>query len=213
MSTLRGRGDRTPVGTRLATLVLSMLLLAANAGSALAASIQTDLWVYSNGDTVVVTGVGFGADEAVDVVTTDPLGARVDNGSAPTDASGNFTYQFVLTVTTAGLYDVVATGEASGLSASTQFDPPPVLSIDTSALVVRYRVVGSSGGAKAITIKNTGGSPSNLNIQSITLVAGVPRSSPSTPRELPPASAPARQPASWSTSDRRRPAPSRQLFR
>jgi hypothetical protein len=92
---------------------------------ALAATIQTDLFVYQNGDTVTVTGNGFGVTETVGVVTTDPNAAVVDQGTAATDTSGNFSYQFVLNVTVGGLYTVNATGQTSGLSASTQFDPAP----------------------------------------------------------------------------------------
>src|ERR671933_1935315 len=78
--------------------------------SALATSIVTDVFVYQNGDTVTVTGDGFGAAEQVDVVTTDPNGTAVDAGVADTDAAGAFTYSFVLPVTVSGLYTIVATG-------------------------------------------------------------------------------------------------------
>src|SRR5437763_796409 len=81
---------------------------------ALAAGIHTDLFVYQNGDTVTVTGDGFGATETVDLVTTDPNATVVDQGTAQSDDLGNFTYQFVLNATIAGLYDVNATGETSG---------------------------------------------------------------------------------------------------
>src|SRR5205823_6583995 len=87
-------------------------------------NIQTDLFVYQNGDTVTVTGDGFGATETVDLVTTDPNAAVVDSGSRTTDDAGNFTYQFILNANVPGLYTVTGTGETSGLSASTQFDPP-----------------------------------------------------------------------------------------
>ena len=66
---------------------------------ALAATIQTDLFIYQNGDVVTVTGDGFGASETVDLVTTDPAGGVVDRGTAATDGAGNFNYQFVLNVT------------------------------------------------------------------------------------------------------------------
>ncbi|MEA2628187.1 MAG: trimeric autotransporter adhesin, partial [Chloroflexota bacterium] len=104
-------------------LLLTQLLLAPVA--ALAATIQTDLFVYQNGDTVTVTGDGFGPSETVDLVTTDPNATVVNRGGTTTDDQGSFTYQFTLNVTIAGLYDVNATGETSGLTASTRFDPPP----------------------------------------------------------------------------------------
>src|SRR5206468_7081350 len=115
------------VWKRLVILGVGFVLLAqtyAGPIAALAATIQTDLFVYQNGDTVTVTGDGFGTAEVVDLVTTDPNSAMVDQGQANTDDAGNLTYQFVLNATVPGLYDVNATGETSGLTASTQFDPP-----------------------------------------------------------------------------------------
>src|SRR5579862_5189843 len=107
-----------------ASLLLAMILSPALVA---AATIQTDLFVYQNGDTVNVTGDGFSAAEAVDFVTTDPNATAVDSGTATTDASGNVAYAFVLNATLNGIYTIVGTGESSGLSASTQFDPAPTL--------------------------------------------------------------------------------------
>src|SRR5437867_696995 len=73
---------------------------------ALAATIQTDLFVYSHGDTVTVTGDDFGPVEAVDLVTTDPNSSPVDQGTSTTDDAGHLTYQFTLAVTVPGLYDI-----------------------------------------------------------------------------------------------------------
>ena len=91
--------------------------------AAIAATIQTDLFVYQNGDTVTVTGDGFGPTEVVDLVTTDPAATVVDQGTATTDGAGSLTYQFILSATVPGLYTVNATGATTGLTASTQFDP------------------------------------------------------------------------------------------
>src|SRR5438093_490108 len=123
------------VWKRLVILGVGFVLLAqtyAGPIAALAATIQTDLFVYQNGDTVTVTGDGFGATETVDLVTTDPNATIVDQGTAATDDVGNFTYQFVLNVSVPGLYTVTSTGETSGLSASTQFDPPTLSVSPTS---------------------------------------------------------------------------------
>jgi hypothetical protein len=136
------------------------------AASALAANIQTDLFVYQNGDTVTVTADGFGATETVDVVTTDPYGTVVDQGAPPTDDLGNVTYQFVLNSDVPGIYDVVATGRTSGLSASTQFDPA-ILSVTPTSKNFGSVTVGSTGTSQTFTIKNTG--TSMLNVQSVTL--------------------------------------------
>src|SRR6266496_5722459 len=107
-----------------ALTVLTVLFTLTAAGIAQAATIQTDLFIYQNGDTVTVTGVDFGPTETVDLVTADPNAAIVDQGTAATDANGAFSYQFVLNATVPGIYEVTATGEASGLSATTTFDPP-----------------------------------------------------------------------------------------
>ncbi|HUE68665.1 MAG TPA: hypothetical protein VMP38_10815, partial [Candidatus Acidoferrum sp.] len=122
---------------------------------ALAATIQTDLFVYQNGDTVTVTGNGFGATETVDLVTTDPNAAVVDQGKATTDGSGNFTYQFTLNVTVAGLYTANGTGETSGLTASVQFDPK-----DKTSLSLSFTSPGTYGTAIAMSgtlVDNTSG--------------------------------------------------------
>jgi hypothetical protein len=115
--------------TRLLSFVLSLAVVLFAVAPALATSIQTDLWVYQYGDTVNVTGDGFGVTEPVDVVTTDPNGVEVDRGTAQSDDAGYIAYSFVLASDVAGIYDVVATGLISGLTASTQFDPKPSLTI------------------------------------------------------------------------------------
>src|SRR5437762_5569275 len=112
---------RRPVVLAVGCLLLAQAIVGPM--GALAATIQTDLFVYQNGDTVTVTGDGFGPSETVDLVTVDPVGAVVDQGTAASDAAGNFSYQFVLNTTFGGLYTVTARGETSAVSASTQFDP------------------------------------------------------------------------------------------
>jgi hypothetical protein len=116
----------------IATLVLPAL--------AAATEITTDLWVYQTGDTVNVTGIDFAADENVELVTTDPNGAEVDRGTAHSDPVGTIAYSFVLTSDVPGIYDVVATGVTSGLTAATQFDP-------LGGVVNTSTVEGSSGAA------------------------------------------------------------------
>src|SRR5438094_2888730 len=114
------------------TFVALLLLAGSLPAQVFAATIQTDLFVYQNGDTVTVTGDGFGAVETVDLVTTDPAATVVDHGTATTDGQGNFSYQFTLNATVPGLYDITATGASSGLTASTEFDPQDKTSIDLS---------------------------------------------------------------------------------
>ena len=52
------------VGRALCTFLVAVAVIGP-AASALAANIQTDLFIYQNGDTVTVTGDGFGATETV----------------------------------------------------------------------------------------------------------------------------------------------------
>jgi hypothetical protein len=120
---MRGRIARFTAAFQ-ALLLMATLVLPALAA---ATEISTDLWIYQYGDTVTVAGIEFGADEDVSVVTTDPYGGGVDSGVAHTDSTGGFTYQFVLLSDVSGIYDVVATGLTSGLTAATQFDPPTVV--------------------------------------------------------------------------------------
>src|SRR5947207_12429755 len=106
------------VWKRLVILGVGFVLLAqtyAGPIAAIAATIQTDLFVYQNGDTVTVTGDGFGATETVDLFTTDPAATVVDHGAATTDSAGGFSFQFSLNAIVGGLYTVTATGETSGL--------------------------------------------------------------------------------------------------
>src|SRR5438034_7716278 len=152
------------VGRALCTFLVAVAVMGP-AASAIAANIQTDLFVYQNGDTVTVTGDGFGPTESVDVVTTDPNAAVVDSGSATTDDLGNFTYHFVLNVSVPGLYTVTGTGETSGLTASTQFDPP-TLSVSPTSWSFGTVNVGSSGTAKTFTITNNGTTANAVTIVS-----------------------------------------------
>jgi hypothetical protein len=111
------------VWTRLLSFVLSLTVVLLAVAPVLATSISTDLWVYQQGDTVNVSGDGFDPSENVEIVTTDPNAIEVDRGTVLSDANGNIAYSFLLNSDVPGIYDVVATGLSSGLSASTQFDP------------------------------------------------------------------------------------------
>ncbi|MBI2778096.1 MAG: S8 family serine peptidase, partial [Chloroflexi bacterium] len=110
-----------------AVLLLASLLLPALTA---AATTQTDLSVYQDGDTVTVTGVQYSPTEVIDFVTTDPTGVLVDAGSASSDAQGNVSYTFVVDASAAGTYTTSATGETSGLTANAWFDraaPPAAI--------------------------------------------------------------------------------------
>lgn len=118
----RRPGARRSVARSFAALAM-LGILTMQAMPAIAATIETDLWVYENGDTVTVFGDGFAPFETVELVTTTPLRTEIDRGTIPTDSTGSLTYRFILNTTETGIFDVVATGHSSGLSAATQFDP------------------------------------------------------------------------------------------
>jgi hypothetical protein len=132
---------------------------------AIAATINTDLWIYQKGDTVKVFGEDFGPTETVDIVTTSPTGAPVDGGSADTDELGAFAYSFVLNSDESGIFDILATGRDSGLVATTQFDPAHANLSPTSKDFGDVTV--SSDASQVFTISNTGNT--QLQIQDVTL--------------------------------------------
>ena len=128
----------TPFRSRLLAFSLGFLIIMLAVQPAFSATIQTDLWIYQQGDTVTVTGADYGSGETVEIVTTDPNGVEVDRGAASADELGGFTYQFVLMSDVPGIYDVVGTGSTSGLSAATQFDPPPPAPQDLQFVDTRF---------------------------------------------------------------------------
>jgi hypothetical protein len=133
------------VWTRLLSFVLSLTVLLLAVAPVLATSITTDLWVYQYGDTVNVSGDGFGPAEGVEIVTTDPYAVEVDRGTVQSDDAGYVNYTFTLLSDVPGIYDVVATGLTSGLTAATQFDPPPAVAI-TFPTATTYNAVGWGAG-------------------------------------------------------------------
>src|SRR5439155_7406203 len=155
-----------------ATLLLATLVLPALAA---AATIQTDLFVYQDGDTVNVTGVDYGPNEVVDFVTTDPDGTVVDSGSAASGDQGSVAYSFTLHATIPGLYTVVGTGATSGYIASTQFDPHTV-TITSAAVGAKRTVAGAINVPVTINVKcsGTSGSGACTAISSLKLTASGP---------------------------------------
>jgi hypothetical protein len=153
------RSARSPL-TRLLVAAGIIFAISVQSLPAIAATIQTDLFIYMNGDTVTVTGDGFGPAETVDVVTTSPTAAPVDSGTADTDDLGNFSYRFILSTDESGLFDVVATGRTSGLEATTQFDPPAI-SVTPPSNNFGNVTVGTTSSAATFTITNTGSGTNN----------------------------------------------------
>jgi hypothetical protein len=152
------------------TSLLVLGVLIAQAVPAFAATIQTDLWVYEVGDTITVTGEGFGAEETVELVTTSPTGVEIDRGTTGSDAAGALTYGFVLDHDESGIYDVVATGLSSGLTATTQFDPVSVIFASPAIQVngATLPATVSPGAAFTVTGRFRGdvnsGSPKTSNV-------------------------------------------------
>jgi hypothetical protein len=144
-----------PFRFRMYAVTMTLSLLAFVLSPLLAAEISTDLWVYSSGDTVTVAGVDYAPDETVEIVTTDPFGVETDRGTSQTDEFGGFTYAFVLLSDVPGIYDVVATGLSSGLSATTQFDPHDV-AITSAAVGWKRTVAGGFDVAVTINVVCSG---------------------------------------------------------
>ncbi|MBA3689710.1 MAG: hypothetical protein H0W81_12935, partial [Chloroflexi bacterium] len=157
------------IRTRLLSLVLSLTVLALAVAPVAATSITTDLWVYARGDTVNVSGDGFAASENVELVTTDPFGAEVDRSTVAADPYGNISYSFVLVSDVPGIYDVVATGLSSGLTASTQFDPGTVTYTDLQNGVVWKKNGNSITFAGTFTCENGTPNPRCTSVQSISI--------------------------------------------
>ncbi len=157
--------------SRLMASVLSLTVIVFAIAPAIATSIATDLWIYQTGDTVNVTGDGFWADEQVELVTTDPYGVETDRGTVSADAGGFIAYSFVLLSDVPGIYDILATGLSSGLTAATQFDPVNV-AITNSGLT--YYASGAD-----ITISGTysctggGGAPNCTTFVPTNIVVGI----------------------------------------
>src|SRR5689334_3001120 len=104
---------------RLLAVVQAFLLLAALVlPGAIAANTPPALSATLAGNTVRVTGTDFGADEVVDLSTTDPGGSTVDTGTAQSDSTGAFTYAFELISPAGGSYTTSGAGQTSGASAS-----------------------------------------------------------------------------------------------
>jgi hypothetical protein len=100
---------------RLLAAVQAFLLLSALVlPGAISANTPPALLATLSGNAVTVTGTDFGADELVDVTTTDPGGSPVDSGTATADTTGAFTYSFQLSNPSSGPYSVSATGQTSG---------------------------------------------------------------------------------------------------
>src|SRR5215471_8550712 len=108
----------------LAALAAVAALLAVFLPGALA-DVSTDLQTYQIGDTVYITGDGMDQGETVDVDVTNPNNALVQHHAVPADDQGSFSDTYVIPDdAVAGIYTVTATGESSGKSFSTTFDPP-----------------------------------------------------------------------------------------
>ena len=117
---------------RLTAAIQTFLLLTSLVIPALAAASNPPSLSASLADGIVsVTGADFGADEAIDLVTTDPGGAVANAGSAQTDSTGALAYSFALAAAE-GTYTVSAHSSVSDASASATFDgpaatpPPPI---------------------------------------------------------------------------------------
>ncbi len=101
------------------------------------ASVRTDRWVYTVGDTVRITGDGMSAGEAVGVGITYPDATIAQDHTVIADTSGMFRDTYVVrTSDPAGIYRVTATGFTSGHVFTTTFDPNAIFTTDEDCLQV-----------------------------------------------------------------------------
>src|SRR4051794_16471887 len=166
------RHTRGLLGARtflVAAAVVATGLALALAG-ARAATIQTDLQIYSAGDTVTVAGSGFSAGEDVTFTTTDPLGDFIDIGDALADHSGDVPSSFVPPEGPPGPYAMSAVGNDSGEEAFTTFDPPGAPANlrytdqrDTGATTVALAWATGSQTACYLIYRSTTGAPTATN--------------------------------------------------
>ncbi len=102
--------------------LLALLLVFAMGGVAQAATptVSSDYGDYAPGAWVVLTGTGWGADAAVNVVVDDSVGSWAHSASVPVIGE-TFTYTFQLPYQFVATYNVTATGSPSGMVATTSF--------------------------------------------------------------------------------------------
>lgn len=137
------------------------------------------------GTTFVISGYGFASNESVNLTITAPNGSSQNSTLAitprSTNASGNFTYTYATSTTSAtGIYTVTAQGAASGSKASINFtvtaptqQPPPPASTNVTLGVspvsavagATFTLTGQAFGAgEAVNLSFTlpGGSVQNI---------------------------------------------------
>jgi hypothetical protein len=149
-------------------LTVLTVMFTLSAAAVAFADVQTDQYYYQIGDTVYITGNGMQGGEAVFVEVNYPDGTLAQHHEVPADEFGNFTDTFTLADgMPAGDYTVVATGQASGSTFTTTFDPAPSANANwaTTGLPAGTSVTVSYNGT------NNGGNP---QVGSITFAAPGP---------------------------------------
>ncbi len=116
---MRARGFYKAAAAVQTLLLLASLVLPGTISADTPPSISAQLAA----GVVTVTGANWGAADSVDLVTTDPTGAQVNQASVEASATGSLTYVFNLESPVEGTYHVSAS-TSSGASASAAFDGP-----------------------------------------------------------------------------------------
>jgi hypothetical protein len=122
-------------------LAAAGLLLAVPTGASIlsaggaAPTISSDLPDYNPGGTVTLTGADWNPGEAVHIYVAEnntTVTWSLDSNPDPVaDGSGGFTYKFQLPMTFIASYNVTATGQSSGATATTTFtDGSPAANLD-----------------------------------------------------------------------------------
>jgi hypothetical protein len=141
------------------------------------ASVQTDRWLYAQGDTVQITGDEMLPGEAVVVDVFLPDGSLSQSHEVVADDGGAFSDTYTLASDApGGIYDVVATGAVSGSVFRTQFDPLQWDVTFPDPTDTQYSDVAALGGA--VTCRVTGGGtnpptcPTDLSNSTVTAKRG-----------------------------------------
>ena len=128
---------------RIAIVVVSVGMLWLNEGflvpaeaSGTVPTINSDKADYSAGELVTLTGTGWTGDATVHLDVNDTLGKTWEHtADVPVDANGNISESFNLPDRFVSDYDVAATGNLSGRTASTTFTDSAGYSFSLKAAV------------------------------------------------------------------------------
>jgi len=154
------------------TVVFVIALSAVAVGDTTGPTITSDKPDYAPGETVILTGAGWQAGEAVHIrVDDDQERTWSLDADVTADEVGGFTYQFALPTHFVATYTVLATGEVSGTATTSFTDANIQTSVAPSSVSV---TAGGGGGPITITSEVQGalGSGWKFTVPSVYTISG-----------------------------------------